>query len=82
VTLRTRRIAQKADRRDADLATIAGAIAALAGELVPKTLDRLDELGMLGVRLDFLPQPGHMHVDSAGSGYRLIAPNGPEQFLA
>ena len=35
---------------------------------------------MLGILLKFVAQAGYMHVDGAGQGVRVIAPDGAQEF--
>jgi len=54
----------------------------LAHELVAHAVHGEDVLRLLGIRLDFLAEPGHVHVDRPGRRHRVIAPHFVQEFVA
>src|SRR5829696_5573438 len=50
--------------------------------LVAEAVDRDDQRGMLGVRLDLSTQPSDVHVDRSREHERAVPPHGVEQLVA
>ena len=53
----------------------------LTNKLVALTVNSEDVLRVTGIKLNLLPQPRYMNVDSAGSGHGVVAPDFIEQFI-
>ena len=52
-----------------------------AGELVPESVNGEDVLRVPGIGLDFLPQPGDVHVDGPRGRHRVVSPDLVEKFF-
>lgn len=55
---------------------------ASADELVPEAVDGQDELRVIAVGLDLASQPGHVRVDRARGGHRVVAPDVVQQLVS
>ena len=51
-------------------------------EFIAEAVDSEDELRVVGVGFEFLPEPGDVDIDGAGRGHRVVAPDFVQQFVA
>src|SRR4030095_8352499 len=54
----------------------------LAYEFIPHPVNRQDELRPPRIGFQFLPQPGHMNVNSASGRHRVVSPDLIQQLVA